>query len=154
MPDPTDQHPDDIARLLDFVRDRDAACPICGYNLRALTQPVCPECRQPLSLTVGAPHLRFGWFVITIIPGIFSGMAATLLLIPFIGMTVTGNGPPPWPMLVLDAFGWTSGIVTAALILKRYAFLRRPPERQRTWALAAWLIHLTAFGILILAVLW
>ena len=45
--------------LLDFVRDRDAACPRCGYNLRNLTLPRCPECRHDLVLAVTShlPHL-------------------------------------------------------------------------------------------------
>jgi hypothetical protein len=27
-----------------FVAERDVACPICGYNLRGMRGPVCPEC--------------------------------------------------------------------------------------------------------------
>src|SRR5687767_8462552 len=45
---------DEVELLLAFVRDRDAHCPRCDYNLRNLTQPVCPECREELTLSVGA----------------------------------------------------------------------------------------------------
>src|SRR5690349_11255431 len=51
----TDQEP-----LLDYLRDRDVACPLCGYNLRGLTSTRCPECGRELQLTVGLtePFLR------------------------------------------------------------------------------------------------
>ena len=54
--------------LLEFVQGRDAECPGCGYNLRNLTKPVCPECREQLKLTVGLVKMRFGLFVITLVP--------------------------------------------------------------------------------------
>ena len=142
----TDQ-PDDVARLLEFVKNRDASCPLCGYNLRDLTQPTCPECQQPLALTVGVPQLRFGWFVITIAPGIFSGIAALLMLIPMIGAPLTGGGPPPLGVYKINGFGWLSGIATAVLIFKRYAFLRLPPTAQRLFGIGAWTVHLGVFVV-------
>ena len=44
-----------------FLADRDAPCPGCGYNLRGLTAPVCPECTRPVSLQLASdpiPKLR------------------------------------------------------------------------------------------------
>ncbi|MBU0638047.1 MAG: hypothetical protein KKB50_04220 [Planctomycetes bacterium] len=38
------------------VFDRDVACPCCGYNLRALTTPRCPEC----GLTFSVAQIRSG----------------------------------------------------------------------------------------------
>ncbi len=37
-------------QLRDFLAGRDVPCPACGYNLRGLAAPVCPECG--LTLTV------------------------------------------------------------------------------------------------------
>ena len=65
-PDPTDEQ----RLLLEFVGDRDVPCPRCGYNLRALTKPVCPECREELRLTVGRARMRFGLFLAALIPGV------------------------------------------------------------------------------------
>ncbi len=66
----------DTVRLVEFLQDRDAPCPLCGYNLRNLTGDVCPECGQKLLLTVGVHHMRFGWFLATVTPSLFSGIAA------------------------------------------------------------------------------
>src|SRR6185369_10322700 len=50
----------DETALLDFLRDRDVACPLCHYNLRALTSPRCPECGRELRLTIGLVEPRQG----------------------------------------------------------------------------------------------
>lgn len=36
--------------LCEFLADRDAPCPRCGYNLRGLTGEACPECGMVLSV--------------------------------------------------------------------------------------------------------
>src|SRR5215471_11172765 len=66
--------------LLMFVHDRSVPCPRCGYDLRALTQPRCPECREPLKLVVGRAHVQHLWFLLTIAPGIFSGILSILMV--------------------------------------------------------------------------
>ena len=76
---------DDTARLLlEFLGEQDAECPLCGYNLRGLTEPRCPECRQELVLTVGLREVRIVWLLVMLAPCFFSGIAAVLLLIPII----------------------------------------------------------------------
>ncbi len=133
--------------LLDFVRDRDAACPRCGYNVRNLTKPVCPECRHDLVLAVGLKKPRFGWFLVTITPGLFSAIAAALLLMPIIIVPVLGGGLAPWRLVAVDAFGWLSGLAALVLLKYRFAFLRQPQAKQQTWAVLLWVIHLCAFFI-------
>src|SRR5262245_7579202 len=73
--------------LIDFLREHDAACPLCGYNVRALTRPICPECKQELTLTVGMEkgRLGMGWLFAAVAPGFFSGIAAMFVLIPTLG---------------------------------------------------------------------
>ena len=131
--------------VLAFVRDRDAPCPGCGYNLRDLSEPRCPECRKDLVLAVGLREPRFGWFLITVTPGLFSGIAAVLLSIPVTILPLIGGGPAPWHVLMTDAFGWLSGLGALVLIRCRQAFLRQPNARQRLWALGAWAVHLCVF---------
>ncbi len=140
------QPADGDALLLEFVRDRDASCPLCGYNLRNLSTTTCPECREPLSLSVGFRKPRFGWFVATITPGFFSGICAALLLIPLVISVYSASGPSPWQVWGLDAFGWLSGLAALAMVRYRYAFLRQPQAAQRVWAVMAWAIHLAAFA--------
>ena len=136
--------------LFEFLRERDVPCPVCGYNLRNLTRPQCPECRKELVLAVGLRKPRFGWFLVTITPGLFSGIAAPLLLIPLIGEMVLGGGVGSGFMWATDAFGWFSGLAALVLLRFRHPFLRQPQPRQRMWAAVAWGIHLAAFAVLIM----
>ena len=140
---------DDVALLLEFLRGRNAPCPRCGYNLRDQSEPRCPECREQLALSVGFRAPRFGWFLATVTPGLFSGICAGFLLLPIVIMPRAGAGPPPWQILAADAFGWTSGAAALLLIRRRQAFIQQPEDRQRTWAIASWTIHVAAFAVLL-----
>jgi len=140
-----------VAHLLAFLHGRDVLCPLCGYNLRDLTEPRCPECRQDLALTVGVTRLRFGWLIVTIIPSMFSAVAAGLLLIPMLGVLLAGVERPPWPVVAAETFGWLSTIAALLVLHKRYLFLRQSQVAQRTWALGAWAVHIGAFVVLVAA---
>ncbi len=43
----------ELATLRSFLAERDAPCPGCGYNLRGVQEPVCPECGGPVELSIG-----------------------------------------------------------------------------------------------------
>ena len=142
MTDPADS---ESSLLLAFVRDRDVACPLCGYNLRALSAPRCPECRKNLVLTVGLRETHVLWLMITVAPCFFSGIAAVLLFAPLIIFP----GAPRF-ILLADAFGFASGAIGILLIVRRRAFMRQSGGRQRLWAGIAWAVHLWAFLMLLL----
>ena len=152
---PSDAEPDaatraaDVARLLDFLRDRNVACPHCGYDLRDLTSPTCPECRQDLHLSVGASRVRLAWFLAAIAPSMFSGIAAVFAAIPVVGTLLSGDSSL-WFFVALDGFGWASGIAGVLAMRHRIRFLRRPVRVQRLVALAVWGLHVAA----LLAFLW
>lgn len=135
---------DNVARLLEFLHGRDVPCPLCGYNLRDLTRPLCPECRNELMLTVGVTRPNFLWFLLTVTPCTFSGIAAGLLLIPLVLSTVLGGGTPQPEIFALDAFGWLSGLAGVVLVRKRFAFLRQTTNWQRVCTAAVWGIHVLA----------
>ncbi len=143
--DEASREQDNVARLLDFLRGRDMHCPQCGYNLRDLTRPLCPECRQELLLTVGVTRPRFLWFLLAVTPCMFSGIAAGLLLIPMILQPLGGGGPPQAPIFAIDALGWLSALGGLVLVRYRFAFLRQTPNRQRICTAAVWGINGLAF---------
>jgi hypothetical protein len=146
---------DEVAHLLAYVRERDVPCPLCGYNLRDLTGPRCPECRHDLVLAVGVTRPHFLWLLVTIAPCIFSGMAAGLLLFPIFMSIFVGGILPPWQIFAAETFGWVSALAGFLLVWKRYAFLRQSRTAQRRWAVGAWAIHVTAFlGLIAAAILW
>lgn len=147
---PPTLRPRDIM-LLDFLREHDAACPVCGYNLKALIRPICPECGHELMLTVGATRHPIGWLLTALAPGFFSGIAACFVLIPIAGQLFFGNGKPEPLIIALDLFGWSSGVFAIILALRgRIRFLAQSSARQRWFALTIWLIHIAALGLFIL----
>src|SRR3954452_11659127 len=96
--------------LLEFLGAYDADCPVCGYNLKALTRPVCPECGQELVLAVGVRRVRLGWLMAAVAPGFFSGIAAVFVLVPIFGRLILGDRRVSWSLVPLDLFGWCSGV--------------------------------------------
>ena len=144
---------DDVERLLAFLHERDAACPLCGYNLRNLTRPECPECHQDLSLTVGIDRPRFGWFLITIAPSIFSGIAALILTSILLNALVFfgGGGPIPAQPLIAVTFCWISGSGALLLARRRLAFIRLAQQVQRLTAILTWAVHVGMFFLLLLS---
>lgn len=137
--------------LLEFLRDNNAACPVCGYNLRALTRPRCPECRQDLALTVGAKRIHLGWLIIALAPGLFSGIAACFAAIPTTAIYFE-DGQVVWPFVGAVLFGWLSGLFAIILAMKRprIRFIAQSRTRQRWIAIGIWLIHVAAavvFGL-------
>lgn len=136
--------------LIEFLRAHDADCPVCGYNLRGLTRPVCPECEQELVLTVGVTRLRMGWLFAAIAPGFFSGIAACFLLAAIVARLIFGDGQMSLTLNAVDLFGWCSGIFAIVLAVNRNRFLAQSRARQRWMAIGIWLVHITALVLFIL----
>ena len=137
--------------LLEFLREQEAPCPVCGYNLKALTRPVCPECGLELVLAVGAARLRFGWLFAAVAPGFFSGIAAVFVLVPIVVITAIGKIKPPLRIIAVDAFGWCSGVLAFLLAANRLRFTAQPIARQRWQVIAIWLAHVAALALFIMA---
>jgi len=139
---------DPAALLVDFLRERDQTCPRCGYNLRNLTTPVCPECEEPLVLAVKAEHLNLIPYVVTLAPGIFSG----LLLVLFFLVKILADGSldgMPFGACMFFLFLGLSGLASALLVVHGRRFLRLRPERQGGLALVTWLVHIAVFAAMI-----
>ena len=131
--------------LLAFVRDRDTACPRCGYNVRNLTKPVCPECEEPLVLKVGGRTYPVRWLLATVAPGIFTGVMAGVMAVVFL---IVGLPPfVPLGAILTGSFFLASAAVAGAIIIWNRRFVRQPQPRQILWAVLLWVIHLCAFFI-------
>ena len=142
--------PDNTRRLLEHLRDNDALCPVCNYNLRGLTETRCPECDHRLTLTVGVSGVRVGWFVATIAPFMSAGLAAVALGSLLVIAELAGGDPPPIVHLLM-LLGLCSGAVAALIFWKRHRFMAFPQMVQRNCAAVAWLLHAIPFaGLLIL----
>ena len=133
--------------LLEFLREFDAPCPTCGYNVKGLNRPFCPECNQELKLTIGVSRLRLGWLFVAVLPGFFAGIAGFFLAVPTVAISVE-DGVIVWPFAAFTLFCWCSGLFAIVLAFrKRNRFIAQPRSRQRWIVLAIWLIHLIALGL-------
>lgn len=140
--------------VVSFLAGRSVPCPRCGYNLRDIQAAKCPECGEPLVLKIGSPRARFGWLVLAMAPGCFSGVAALFVLFP-IALTLQRGFPPgqgvPWPVMAADVFGFFSGIMVSVMYRHRQRILSWPTRRQAIFTAAIWLIHITMFGLFVFA---
>jgi hypothetical protein len=138
---------DSTSLLLAYLRGRDAPCPVCGYNLRDLTRPVCPECAEPLALAVRAAERPIWPFILAMTPGLFSGVCAVLLALLIAHAVTIGGGLPPvwWLPFVVESIGIASFAVAATLYRRRRAFLLLPGSSQLSWAAAIWIVHIMLF---------
>lgn len=137
-----------------FLRGRSVPCPRCAYDLRDNTSATCPECGEPLVLKIGSPRARFGWLVLAMAPGCFSGVAATFVMVPIliaIGRPVPTSQAMPWPIMAADAFGFMSAASVAVMYHHRHRIMAWIPRRQAFFAAGIWATHVLAFALFVVA---
>ena len=71
----------DLEILRSYLANRDASCPMCGHNLRALRQATCPECGESLSLAVTNYPSRAAGYTFGLIGLSFSSLLAVFFAI-------------------------------------------------------------------------
>lgn len=147
-------HRDPEAEVVAFLVGRSAPCPRCGYDLRDIERAVCPECGEPLVLKIGSPRVRFGWLVLAMAPGCFSGVAALFVMIP-VGATLWLRLPPgqgaPWPVMAADAFGFVSAASVVVMYRHRHRIMSWTARRQGVFAGSVWGLHVLVFVLVLLA---
>jgi hypothetical protein len=77
----------------EILKHRDAMCPRCGYNLRGLASPICPECQ----LTITPENVLDGKRIKT------RGVAIALLIVTIIGFFVLMHTLASWKNSLPDA---------------------------------------------------
>jgi len=105
---------DDDAELLRWLANRDAACPLCGYNLRALTSPRCPECGQQVRLSISAVDLHLAAWIVLLV---FLCASGGLGFIFFIEILV--HGFPPIGKIPLCTMIATAPLAVVAAFTRR-----------------------------------
>jgi len=139
----------DETALLDFLRDRDVACPLCHYNLRALTSPRCPECGRELRLTIGLVEPRQGaWLTGQIALTAAAGIGVMIIVVStFSGWPEGGDHP----LLLNFAFilHITMIPLAAAWLIGRRRYMRMPRKVQ--WTGAGLAIAAVVAGMILLA---
>jgi hypothetical protein len=138
----------DETALLDFLRDRDVACPLCRYNLRALTSARCPECGRELRLAIGLVEPRQGaWLTGQIALTAAAGIGLLIIIVFAV------NGWPEGNQHRLLNFAFLYHItmipVAAVWLIGRRRYMRLSHRIQ--WSGAALTIAAVVFGLVLLA---
>jgi hypothetical protein len=148
--------PSDTAALLSWLATRDAPCPVCGYNLRALPAPRCPECSAPLSLHVYSENASIGPWLVALgsyaLAAGFDGVVTLMMLT--VALILEPPPPSAWAFVgsIIAAFATLTLVCLISifwLATRRRRFWRLP--RRTQWIAAAtvfaavFLVH-AAFG--------
>lgn len=145
---------DPDAELIAFLAGRSAPCPRCAYDLRDVKIATCPECGEVLELTLASPRARFGWLVVAMVPGCFSGLVALIILYPSV-MTIARKFAPgrgmPWPLVGADMFGLLSALSVWLMYRHRHRIMAWSTRGQMAFAATVWAVHIQAFVLLLVA---
>ena len=165
--------PEPRSLVVEFLKDSDAACPVCGYRLRGLTAERCSECGSAVHLEIAGPSLRRFWWLAAVL-GCAVGAAITLLALvdlmelvfallhdPRRGRALVRAGAmspselPHWPTLTMvTGLEIALLVILAWLITGRRRIARLSRFVQITTAVLAALLPLWVIGVLRLIVLW
>ena len=118
--------------LEQFLAERDAVCPGCGYNLRQLKSDRCPECGDALILSLRLVEPR-QFSLIAGLVGLSAGFGLGFLLLIYAAIMLffTDAG------FEVDEFVWTNLIVclvhagAIALWVRFWHPIRRMQTRDR-----------------------
>ena len=155
VPGPAAEGPrNDAALLAEFLATRDAACPLCGYNLRGLTGARCPECGRRLRLSVGLSEPYLGAWVLlaaaTCAAG-GTGVFFTLMVAAAGWPRVFGSGVKTFFLNIALLYFMFSIPVAVAVLVARRRILRVPIDWQ--WSLAWFFVATTCGAMLVFAAL-
>jgi hypothetical protein len=140
----------DLELLREYLKHGDAPCPLCGYNLRALTDDRCPECGNPFKLQIGSAQAQFGLFLAFLAPMFMMAGFAMFLAVRFAYLFVNQwRGPTPgeWGPYVILAVGLVEGAALPIIYRRRAALLRCSKPQQFLTAMISWSLNLLAFTI-------
>jgi len=147
---------EDDHRLLEFLRDRDVPCPKCGYNLRNLLKPKCPECELALTLGVCAKPLRMGSLFAVVVSNSITAFLASvnivLLLENGYGTGIDPTSRIPGALLFMFIL-IVSGSIAVWQCRRPQRFLALPEASASSLAVLSVLLNLIAIIFLLAALL-
>lgn len=129
-----------------FLAQGDVPCPSCGYNLRGLAVPHCPECNQELTLRVNLAEPRLGPFI-GALSGLLAGAGASAVCLLLVAYFTVRWGLPSrrefFPVVVLPTLALTmSGSLALLLsaVRGRRWFRSLAPGSRRLLIAGCWLL--------------
>jgi hypothetical protein len=161
VPDAEPVTVDDDGALIDWLKNRDAACPLCSYDLRGLVRPRCPECGQGLKLSVSLaePYLK-AW--IALMAGLLPSAGVGTLFYVALCYSLYQNGlrdfmPGMKSISIGFAFAMVHVMSSVPLSILAIVFRRRFITWRRSLqialASAAWVAVAVSISIMLSAIL-
>lgn len=128
--------PDAASELvIEYLSGHDAACPACGYGLRGIADPVCPECAAPLHIEIASIRSSAGpWLLALVSWTLALGFDGVVALIFTTALAVTR--PPlsqAYPYIFASTFTVLTlgGAVGISRVLRtRSMWVTRPRRTQ------------------------
>ncbi len=142
------QGPSEAELLQAWLSSRDVPCPVCGYNLRGLEQPTCPECGETLTLTLTNHPTHLAGYTLGLI-----GLTLSVLLAALFSI-VAFSEHPPTSIVSVFAAAWLGGWALRWR-RNRKAFGGLPRHKKQEQVVVCWIaaivffvmiLSLTAFG--------
>jgi threonine/homoserine/homoserine lactone efflux protein len=133
--------PNDTPHLVDWLKDRDVECPVCSYNCRGLTVPVCPECAARLQLALASDRMSPGPWALAVVSFAlalgFDAVVAVLVTVMFIlhPPPLGGRAMAIFMLVSFSALSAVCGTGLGTMFAVRRRWLRQPRSSQ--WKLAA-----------------
>ena len=135
--------------LREYLAAHDASCPVCAYNLRGVTLPVCPECECPIELGVASSHAFLGaWLLALLSFAMPLGFDVLIGLMMIVGSVMSGGQVPEavFLMIALVTLTMISIGMLWVLVVRKRDWLCMPRRKQWRWAWmlfsAVFLVHL------------
>jgi len=127
---------DDANLLRQYLGSRDVPCPHCQYNLRNLTNDVCPECGEQITLRLQALDPRQAAAIAGLVALSAGAGLNGLLLIYWAAVMIfyDRNYGGWWKFLAINAIGFVVLGALLALWLIKWKQIRRLAKNQR-WLL-------------------
>lgn len=144
---PRDSHADLIR---DYLADRDANCPSCGYNLRGGLRDRCPECDVVVTPRVTVAALPSGPLILAVMgPAMAAGCNLTLLIAIWLGGLLSpGVGATPGILGALFAAAGVNGVFLMLCLQNYREYDRRFLGGMKYFVAACWLPLLFQLGVI------
>jgi predicted RNA-binding Zn-ribbon protein involved in translation (DUF1610 family) len=127
--------------LRSYLADRDEDCPMCSYNLRGLTGPMCPECGEALRMRVSLCEPKMGLYLCGVIGWAVGAGFSGFMLGWVMFLWLTGNFGPGilefWPLIVQFI---VQGSVLGLSLWKGRWIRKKSTMVRRSLAASAWVL--------------
>lgn len=129
------------------LKNADFACPACSYNLRGLQHPACPECNEPVRLSLVEYNVRpaavgywlaMCWLLISMLCAGLTAAGWGIALVRMYSMMAAMGGPSMGWLYTIYAAYVVVGAAAVFMCLLRLALLLGGRTARRSGGSSTW----------------